>query len=64
MYNIRKRIDKAEKQVFPPGPIPHTVNIPGLGKMSSDEFEWILENINGGKGKLPSQEEKWANERY
>lgn len=63
MYNIRKRIDRVEKQLFPPEELPHIVNIGGL-EMMSDEFEKLLDLIDGGKGKLPCQEEKRTNERY
>ncbi len=56
MYNIRKRIDNVEKQLFPPKELPHIVNIGGL-EMMSDEFEKLLDLIDGGKGKLPCQEE-------
>ncbi|MHC4543091.1 MAG: hypothetical protein ACYTDW_07175 [Planctomycetota bacterium] len=42
MYNIRKRIDKVEKQLFPPKELPHIVNIGGL-EMTSDEFKKLLD---------------------
>ena len=63
MYNIHKRIDKVEKQLFPPKELPHIVNIGGL-EMSSDEFKEFMEKTDGTLGVPPSEERKRANERY
>ena len=63
MYHIRRRIDKVEKQFFPPEELSHIVNIAGL-EMSSDEFKEIMEKTDGTLGVPPSEEEKRVNERY
>lgn len=54
MSNLSRRLDKIEKKLRIEKP--HSVNIMGMEVMS-DEFEKILEEINGKtKGILPSQD--------
>ena len=55
MYNLGRRLDRAEKRLRVGEP--HPVNIAGM-EVSSDEFKKIMEEIDGtSKGVLPSEEE-------
>ena len=54
MSNLNRRLGKIEKQLHIEKP--HIVNIAGM-EILSDEFTELLNKIDGGKGKLPCQEE-------